>query len=107
SIFAQTYRDFEIVVVNDCGTDVQDVVHEVAAREGGGRISYVSHAVNRGLAAARNSGLGVARGKYIAYLDDDDRFYPEHLETLVEFLEHGHPVVYSDALRVLQQKRDG
>ena len=106
TILAQTYRDFEIVVVNDHGTDVQHVIEELEARDGGGRISYVRHAVNRGLAAARNSGLGVARGRFVAYLDDDDRFYPEHLETLVEFLQHGHPVVYSDALRVLQQKRD-
>lgn len=104
SILAQTYRDFEIVVVNDHGADVQ---HVLDALDGEGRISYVRHAVNRGLAAARNSGLGVARGRYVAYLDDDDRFYPEHLETLVGFLEHGGaPVVYSDALRVLQSKRD-
>lgn len=104
SILAQTYRDFEIVVVNDHGVDVQHVLDAVDTE---GRISYVRHAVNRGLAAARNSGLGVARGRYVAYLDDDDRFYPEHLETLVGFLEHGGaPVVYSDALRVLQSKRE-
>lgn len=105
SILAQTYRDFEIVVVNDAGADVAEVVREL---DGDGRISYVRHARNRGLAAARNSGIGVARGKYIAYLDDDDRFYPEHLETLVGALEHWpHRVAYTDALRVTQVQRDG
>lgn len=104
SILAQTYRDFEIVVVNDHGADVQ---HVLDALDTEGRISYVRHGVNRGLAAARNSGLGVARGRWVAYLDDDDRFYPEHLETLVGFLENaGAPVVYSDAIRVIQSKRD-
>jgi GT2 family glycosyltransferase len=104
SILEQTYRDFEIVVVNDAGVDVREVLAEFAST---GRISYVRHAVNRGLAAARNSGIGVARGKYLAYLDDDDRFYPEHLATLVRALERGDaPVVYSDALRI-HQVREG
>lgn len=104
SILQQTYRDFEIIVVNDAGTDVADVVR---ALDPDGRITYVRHGVNRNLAAARNSGIGVARGRYIAYLDDDDRYYPEHLETLVAALEHGeHRVAYTDALRVTQVKRD-
>jgi len=102
SILAQTYRDFEIVVVNDCGSDVQPVID---ALDHQGRISTVRHAVNRGLAAARNSGVGVARGRFIAYLDDDDCYYPEHLETLVPLLEENpERVVYSDALRVVQVK---
>jgi GT2 family glycosyltransferase len=102
SILAQTYRDFEIVVVNDCGPDAQ---HVIDALDHEGRINTVRHAVNRGLAAARNSGIGVARGRFIAYLDDDDVFYPEHLETLVPFLEaNSERVVYSDALRVVQVK---
>jgi GT2 family glycosyltransferase len=100
SILAQTHRDFEIVVVNDCGTDVRDVID---ALDHDGRITYVRHAMNRGLAAARNSGIGVARGRYLAYLDDDDRFYPEHLAILVEALDRGpERVVYGDALRVVQ-----
>jgi GT2 family glycosyltransferase len=104
SILAQTYRDFEIVVVNDHGVDVQHVLAGLADE---GRISYVRHAVNRGLAAARNTGLGVARGRFIAYLDDDDRFYPEHLETLLSTLQQGqYRVAYTDALRVIQTKRD-
>jgi glycosyltransferase involved in cell wall biosynthesis/predicted Ser/Thr protein kinase len=104
SILAQTFRDFEIVVVNDHGLDVQDVIAELDHE---GRIAYVRHAVNRGLAAARNSGLGVARGRFIAYLDDDDRFYPEHLATLVGALrDGGQRVVYGDALRVTQRQQD-
>jgi GT2 family glycosyltransferase len=104
SIQQQSYRDFEIIVVNDGGTDVSALVQSL---DTDGRISYVRHPVNRNLAAARNSGIGVARGKYIAYLDDDDRFYPEHLETLVAFLEQGsHRAAYTDALRVTQTKRD-
>ena len=102
SILAQTFRDFEIVVVNDHGVDVQEVIAELDHE---GRISYVRHAVNRGLAAARNSGLGVARGRYVAYLDDDDRFYPEHLATLLAAVrDGGHRVAYSDALRVTEHK---
>ncbi|MCC6850398.1 MAG: glycosyltransferase [Deltaproteobacteria bacterium] len=100
SILAQTYRDFEIVVVNDCGVDVQHVIDGLDHQ---GRISAVRHAVNRGLAAARNTGLGVARGRFVAYLDDDDVFYPEHLETLVPLLEQRPDAVfYTDALRVVQ-----
>ncbi|MCC6764889.1 MAG: glycosyltransferase [Deltaproteobacteria bacterium] len=100
SILAQTYRDFEIVVVNDCGIDVQHVIEGLDHQ---GRVSYVRHAVNRGLAAARNSGLGVARGRFVAYLDDDDVFYPEHLATLVPLLEQRpEHLFYSDALRLVQ-----
>jgi GT2 family glycosyltransferase len=105
SVLQQTYRDFEIIVVNDAGADVSDVIRTLDVD---GRITYVRHAANRGLAAARNSGIGVARGRYLAYLDDDDRYYPEHLETLVGILEQGAcRVAYTDAVRVMQVKRDG
>ena len=71
-------------------------------------ITYVRHGRNRGLAAARNTGIKLARGKYLAYLDDDDHFYPHHLETLVTFLETSdYRVAYTDALRALQVKQHG
>ena len=105
SILNQTYPNVEIVVVNDAGADVQSVVSSLNEK---GNITYVKHDRNRGLAAARNTGLKMARGKYITYLDDDDLFYPEHLETLIEGLEaSGERVAYTDAYRAHHAEKDG
>ena len=105
SILAQTYQDFEIVVVNDAGSPVEDVIVSFAGET---RITYIRHPRNKGLAAARNTGIRAARGRYIAYLDDDDRFYPNHLETLVSFLEASdYQVAYTDAYRVHQKNIGG
>ena len=104
SIVQQSLVDYEIIVINDAGEDVEDIVALFNARK---NVTYIRHGKNRGLAAARNSGLGVARGKYIAYLDDDDRFLPLHLETLVSYLEENScQVAYSDAWRVWQIKEN-
>ncbi|TKB66558.1 MAG: glycosyltransferase [Nitrospira sp.] len=104
SILTQTYQDFEIIVVNDSGVEAESVVAAV----NDGRITYISHDCNKGLAAARNTGLRAAKGKYIAYLDDDDRYLPDHLETLTSFLEHNeYKVAYTDAWRVHERIENG
>jgi glycosyltransferase involved in cell wall biosynthesis len=105
SILNQTYQNFEVIVVNDCGADVSSLISFLDEKH---QITCLRHNRNRDRAAARNSGIRLARGKYIAYLDDDDIFYPNHLETLVSFLEAtGHKVAYSDARRVHQVKENG
>ena len=106
SVMTQTFRDFEIVVVSDCGSnDLEQLVKNFNKRQ---NITFVRHATNRGLGASRNTGIGATRGKYIAYLDDDDFFYPDHLETLVGYLEQsGEKVAYTDAHRIWQQKVNG
>ena len=102
SILTQTYKNFEIVVVNDGGADVERMLTAFGRQR---PLTYIRHATNRGLAAARNTGLKVARGKYIAYLDDDDVFFPTHLETLVQFLEKSEfKIAYTDAYRAHQTK---
>lgn len=97
SILGQTYRNIEIIVVNDAGIDVKAIIDSLNEK---GNIAYVEHPRNRGIAAARNSGLAAANGEYIAYLDDDDLYYPDHLESLVSALENsGFKVAYTDACR--------
>ncbi|WP_052263250.1 glycosyltransferase [Geobacter pickeringii] len=103
SILAQSYPNIEIVVVNDAGEDVERLVKEVAPTA-----VYLRHERNKGLAGARNTGIRHATGKYIAYLDDDDLFYPEHIETLVTFLEGSDcKVAYTDSYRAFQSQASG
>lgn len=104
SISAQTYGSFEIIVVNDAGEDVSEIINSFKDE----RIKYIRHDANKGLAASRNTGVEAARGKYIAYLDDDDIYYPDHLETLAGFLENsGCAVAYSDSYQAFQVRDNG
>jgi glycosyltransferase involved in cell wall biosynthesis len=76
SALAQTYPDFEVIVVND-GSD--DDTREVAEGIDDPRVTVIHHPHNRGVAAARNTGIGAARGVLLAFLDDDDRWMPDKL----------------------------
>jgi hypothetical protein len=83
SVLAQTYPDFEAIVVDDGSTDTTSkVVHAYSDL----RICYV-YQENRGLSAARNTGIRHAQGEYLTYLDSDDLFLPEKLALLASELE--------------------
>ncbi len=69
SVQAQTFSDYEIIVVDDASTD--DTAQRVEAL-GSANLRLIRHASNRGAAAARNTGIGAARGRLIAFLDSDD-----------------------------------
>jgi glycosyltransferase involved in cell wall biosynthesis len=84
SVLRQTYRDFEIVVVDDAS---QDNTHEVVDSFDEARIKYVHHVTAKGDGAARNTGILNTGGAYVAFLDDDDQWLPEKLELQVAVLE--------------------
>ena len=85
SALAQTYTDFELIVVDDGSTDgTADVVRQLAREDH--RIRLVQQA-NRGLAGARNSALRAARGDFFALLDSDDLWEPEFLAEQLAILE--------------------
>ena len=87
SAFAQTFRDFEVIVVNDGSPD--DTAARLQPLAQTGRIRYFEQA-NAGQAAARNRGLAEARGDFVAYLDDDDLWPPDKLAWQVAALRE-HP----------------
>ena len=93
SVLAQTYSDFEILVIDDGSTDhTEDVV-----RQFGDRVRYFKQE-NQGVSAARNSGIEKSVGKYIAFLDSDDLWCPEKLAEEIPLLD-AHPelgLVYCD-----------
>lgn len=83
SVCAQLYRPLEVIVVNDAGADVRDIVAPFAESL---PIQRIEHDRNQYLAASRNSGAAAADGHAILFLDDDDELYPHHIGHLVWLL---------------------
>jgi glycosyltransferase involved in cell wall biosynthesis len=97
SVLKQTYQDFEIIVIDDGSTDnTEEVIRSFPDK----RIKYIKkYKKNRGISVARNVGIKIARGKYIALLDSDDEWLPEKLDKQVKVLQSESPevgVVYSN-----------
>ena len=89
SVFAQTYRNFEVVVADNASTD--DTV--AVARSYGERVKVICRPSNSGMCSTtRNEAVRQARGDYVAFLDSDDAWLPEKLAKQVRFLEE-HPAI--------------
>lgn len=85
SVLNQTFKDFELIIVDDCSTDNS---LEVIGKFTDSRIGVVKQVQNMGVCVARNTGINVARGDLIAILDADDLFVPDKLERqVIQFLE--------------------
>ena len=99
SVRSQTYQNWEIIVTNDGGTDgTAQIVAEFAQRTSQ-LVRILEHEQNSGLSAARNTAMRVAGGEYIAFLDADDFWLPDHLERVCAVLASGKAdLVYSGAI---------
>jgi glycosyltransferase involved in cell wall biosynthesis len=84
SALAQTLQDFEVIVVDDAS---QDDTEKVLRQFQDSRITLIRHETNQGVAAARNTGVVNSKGKYIAFLDDDDEWLPDKIERQFNLLE--------------------
>src|SRR5207249_2147019 len=87
SVVAQTFRDWELIIVNDGSPDeTSEVARRLIAEHGGARIQLIEQA-NAGLSAARNAGIRAGRGKYVLPLDADDKLDSTMLERAVALVE--------------------
>ena len=107
SVLSQSYRDFELIIVNDCSPDKSLSICESYA-EKDKRIRIISLSQNGGLSNARNVGMQSMRGDYVLFLDSDDWWEPSLLETVSQVIEKTHPEMiffgYADEWYSLEDK---
>jgi glycosyltransferase involved in cell wall biosynthesis len=78
SVFAQTYKDYEVIVIDNCSTDnTEEVLSELIEQK---RIRFIKHDKNYERATSRNTGMENARGDFVTFLDSDDLMYPQNLQ---------------------------
>lgn len=84
SVLNQTYKNWELLIVDDCSTDDTD---EIVSKYNDKRIVYLKNEKNSGAAISRNRALRNAKGKWIAFLDSDDLWHPTKLEKQIKFMK--------------------
>lgn len=86
SILAQSYKEFELLLVDDCGTDKSSSICKDYEKKDK-RIRVIKQDHNGGLAKARNRGIAEAKGEYIMFADSDDYLAPDALEVSIKLLD--------------------
>lgn len=89
SVLAQTYRNFELILVDDGSTDDSTAIAKAYASTHPGRVRYTEHQghCNLGMSASRNHGVAIGRGRLVSFLDADDIWLPTRLERYVSAIE--------------------
>ena len=99
SVLAQTYLNWELIIVDDCSTDNTENVVSVFLNDN--RIKFLKNERNSGAAVSRNRALREARGKWIAFLDSDDLWEPEKLEKQIAFMKNnGYSFSYTNYVEI-------
>jgi len=105
SVFAQTFTDFEVIVINDDSPDTPQLEQELEKYRS--QIVYLRQP-NQGAGGARNAGLRVARCEFVAFLDGDDVWLPDFLKEQLRLIrsDGGYDLVYADAINFGEGKYD-
>lgn len=102
-VLAQTYQNWEMLIVDDCSTDNTE---QVVRQYNDPRIKYHCLKQNSGAAVARNEALKMAKGRWIAFLDSDDLWTPNKLERQIEFMvANGYSFTYHEYDEIDEQGR--
>lgn len=105
---SQDYQNIEIIVVNDCPEDKNGslAINDLIESYNDPRLIVIHHLTNRGANAARNTGLNIAKGTFISFLDDDDEWYPNKIskqyDSIIKSEKYG--IAYSGFNRIVNGK---
>lgn len=103
SVLNQTYKNWELIIVDDCSTDNTD---EIVASFNDERIRYFRNDKNSGAALTRNRALCEARGEWIAFLDSDDLWMPKKLEKQIAFMkEKGYTFSFTEYEKIDEESK--
>lgn len=103
SVINQTYKNIEIIIVDDCSPDKSaDIILEMAKIYS--QIKYFKLDVNSGAAVARNKGIEVSEGQYIAFLDSDDSWKPSKIEKEIELLREKNGKFAFTAIEMIDEE---
>lgn len=108
---AQTYKDFEVICVDDCSTDETAQLIEDYSRYTSLQLKYVRNEINSGPAASRNKGIQIACGNYVAFCDSDDWYAPDYLAKMIQAAESrnadlvlcGHKLIVEKSKRIMER----
>lgn len=96
SVLHQTYSNWELIITDDCSSDHTPAIVQSFCKQDS-RINFVIAKQHSGIASTRNQCLIRAKGRFVAFLDNDDLWYPEKLEKQVRFIsENNYAFVYSE-----------
>ena len=105
SVLSQTYKNLELIIVDDCSTDnTGEVVRKLQRKDK--RIKYIKHRENRGGSAARNTGIKVAKGEYVAFQDSDDKWIQDKLEKQLAVLKKfpdEKTIIYTAFIKIMNK----
>lgn len=90
SVLSQTYSNIEVIVVDDSSDEYKErcEVENAVKSINDERVMYIKHSTSKGACAARNTGLKHAHGEYIGFLDDDDEWMPQKVESMLNVFNH-------------------
>ncbi len=106
SILAQTYENFEIIAINDGGTDNSGSIIDSYAEKYPDKVKVI-HQENKGLGGARNTGIEIATGSYLSFIDSDDCIAPNMLEEMVALAVNNESDIAVCGLRYVTESGDG
>jgi teichuronic acid biosynthesis glycosyltransferase TuaG len=105
SVLNQTYKNWEMIIVNDKSTDnTRTIVEEYTKRDK--RIKLFNQPTNQGAASARNKAIEISQGRFIAFLDSDDAWKPEKLQRQVKFMLDNNYGFTFTSYEIMGKKQD-